>query len=108
MGSNRLSSASRDRLSTRIVHGSMLKAQFVRAMDWIAKINPDLSYALRSGFRGMAFQFRSSIGPPPVRLRDDIGTYSHLFARASQTFSVVLTPSKPKTASPRGRIRTSL
>src|SRR5437763_2915192 len=104
MGSNRLSSASRDRLSTRIVHGPILKSQFVRAMDWIAKINPELSYALRSGLRGMAFQFRSSIGPPPVRLRDDIGTYSHLFARASQNFSQVLTPYQSEIRWPRGRI----
>src|SRR5438067_9561733 len=104
MGSNRLSSASRDRLSTRIVHGSILKSEFVRAMDWIAKINPDLSYALRSGFRGMAFRFRSSIGPPPVRLRDDIGTYSHLFARASQNFSEVLTPYQYEIRCPRGGI----
>ena len=108
MGSNRLSSASRDRLSTRIVHGSILKSEFVRAMDWIAKINPDLSYALRSGFRGMAFRFRSSIGPPPVRLRDDIGTYSHLFARASQNFSEVLTPYQSEIRWPRGRIFNNL
>ena len=77
-------------------------------MDWIAKINPDLSYALRSGFRGMAFRFRSSIGPPPVRLRDDIGTYSHLFARASQNFSEVLTPYQSEIRWPRGRIFNNL
>src|SRR5207249_11538994 len=101
MGSNRLSSASRDRLSTRIVHGPILKSQFVRAMDWIVKINPDLSYALRSGLRGMAFQYRSSIGPPPVPLRADIGNYSHSSARASQNASDVPTRSHSCNSTPR-------
>lgn len=91
-------------LASRLVHGQTAKRVFNRTMDWFGVINPQLSYSIRTGIRGVAFPFRPSVIDSSPVLRDDLALYSDLYSQASANFEKVVSPYQAEIQWPPARV----
>ncbi len=81
-----------------------MKLIFNRAMDWLGRLSPQLSYSIRTILGEAAFPFRPAYEETAPNLREDLTLYADLYRKASENFLKIVPPYRTEVEWPRARV----